>query len=129
MDKFATGQIMLTVVTHQLNQKNQSNQNNPSNQRSQLNQKNQASISINVLLIAKQKLPCGNGGGCWGCWKECKNAPEPAPECQDGEQKAHDDCTKYYSCQDGTFVEQSCAWGLRYHAEDQKCTFMFLVDC
>merc|ERR1719204_2531562 len=41
---------------------NQSNQNNLSNQRSQLNQKNQASISINVLLIVKQKLPCGNGG-------------------------------------------------------------------
>ena len=70
-----------------------------------------------------------NGGGCWGCWKECKNAPEPEPECEDGEQKAHEDCTKYYSCQDGAFVEQSCAWGLRYHAEDEKCTFMFLVDC
>merc|ERR1711990_241822 len=62
MDKFATGQKTLTVVTHQLNQKNQLNQNNLSNQRSQLNQKNQASILINVLLIVKKKLPCGNGG-------------------------------------------------------------------
>merc|ERR1712168_297317 len=56
MDKFATGQKMLTVVTHQQNQKNQLNQNNQSNQ------KNQASILINVLLIVKKKLPCGNGG-------------------------------------------------------------------
>merc|ERR1712142_475066 len=62
MGKFATGQKMLTVVTHQQNQKNQSNQNNLSTQRSQLNQKNQASILINVLLIVKKKLPCGNGG-------------------------------------------------------------------
>merc|ERR1712212_1093085 len=62
MDKFATGQKTLTVVTHQLNQKNQLNQNNLSNQRSQLNQKNQASILINVLPIVKKKLPCGNGG-------------------------------------------------------------------
>merc|ERR1719312_1573186 len=61
-DKFVTGQKMLTVVTHQQNQKNQLNQNNLSNQRSQLNQKSQASISINVLLIAKKKHPCGNGG-------------------------------------------------------------------
>merc|ERR1719308_523621 len=49
-DKFVTGQKMLTVVTHL------------QNQRSQLNQKSQASISINVLLIVKKKLPCGNGG-------------------------------------------------------------------
>merc|ERR1719320_1803974 len=61
-DKFVTGQKMLTVVTHQQNQKNQLNQNNLMNQRSQLNQKSQASISINVLLIVKKKLPCGNGG-------------------------------------------------------------------
>merc|ERR1719471_2788954 len=61
-DKFATGQKMLTVVTHQQNQKNQLNQNNLSNQRSQSNQKSQASISINVLLIVKKKLLCGNGG-------------------------------------------------------------------
>merc|ERR1711868_119723 len=41
-DKFVTGQKMLTVMTHQQNQKNQLNQNNLSNQRSQLNQKSQA---------------------------------------------------------------------------------------
>ena len=50
-------------------------------------------------------------------------------QCEDGEQFPHEDCTKYYLCIDGQLVEQSCAWGLRYHAEDEKCTFMFLVDC
>merc|ERR1719447_93979 len=56
MDKFATGQKMLTVTTHL------QNQNNQLNQRSRLNQRNQVSISINALLIVKKKLPCGNGG-------------------------------------------------------------------
>merc|ERR1719334_1861599 len=62
MDKFATGQKMLTVTTHLQNQNNQLNQNNLSNQRSRLNQRNQVSISINALLIVKKKLPCLNGG-------------------------------------------------------------------